>query len=545
MQVICKHNEGYTWANSQGVYFKGYIQKEDDRIPLRGINAITFFLQASSFKEFVALLEKIDGVFSVIVRNGEKTWAAVDIARSMPVYYARDASIVSDSAEEIRKRMGITKEDADPYALEELLISTFIGHTRTAYAQIGQLDAGQAAEFNRNIVSTKRYYFHYQKTIQIERTEAIQRLQKTADDVFADTIAAIEGRPIVLSLSGGYDSRYVACMLKRFGIQDVSCYTYGRADSFEVKQSHAVAHALGYRWAFVEHTDDRMSALLAGENLSYCDMNDGHDFTVFLQNYAAVKYLHESGWIKQGSVFLTGLCQDMPTGYYAVMPDEIPNYTLSVSFLAEYIADRRHFFRMQPEARKAYLSEVERHIAELGLAIDSDQAFASAFDAVWTSLEHSRNFLHMNDAHAYFGYEWLLPCWNKRSLDFWYSMPQEYRLKQNLYEEWIMTGLPAQYGIGDKKQVVSYTLTRGWSRFKARCRLVLNRLIFIPLGVPLRQKTDFNNDAAVIKEAYRHIHQKRMIGFRNSGIIFVLGLYIMERLYGPHFNKLLKQHRNI
>lgn len=106
-------------------------------------------------------------------------------------------------------------------------------------------------------------------------------------------------------------------------------------------------------------------------------------------------------------------------------------------------------------ARKATLSVIETQRQLLGLSPEkSYQNFVAAVDCLWTIRNHSRQFLYMNDVHEFFGYKWLLPCWDRRLLEFWYSLPLEYRLSQNLYEEWVTTKLPAQYGVGQKKIVV-------------------------------------------------------------------------------------------
>ena len=59
--------------------------------------------------------------------------------------------------------------------------------------------------------------------------------------------------PQLIRLSGGNDSRLIACLCKKFGLDNVTCFTYGREDSFEVAISKKVASALGYMWYFVEY----------------------------------------------------------------------------------------------------------------------------------------------------------------------------------------------------------------------------------------------------------------------------------------------------
>lgn len=150
----------------------------------------------------------------------------------------------------------------------------------------------------------------------------------------------------------------------------------------------------------------------------------------------------------------------------------------------------------------------------------------------------------MNDVHAFYGYEWLIPCWSKKLLDFWYSIPLEYRVKQNLYEEWINTSVPREYGVGDKKSVISYCLYSGYDKFKARLRLLTKRLICMPLGLSLIEETDFNNFNMLMAEVYKKISQKNIIGFRNLQVDLVLILYMMEQWFGKDFYRIIKEFNN-
>jgi asparagine synthase (glutamine-hydrolysing) len=62
----------------------------------------------------------------------------------------------------------------------------------------------------------------------------------------------------VVPLSGGLDSRIIVAMLKRLGVEDVICFTYGKKGNREAEISRQVAEALGYRWYFVEYTKEKL-----------------------------------------------------------------------------------------------------------------------------------------------------------------------------------------------------------------------------------------------------------------------------------------------
>lgn len=319
MKTICTRNKGYQWSESSVGCFRGYLQLSSHLIPLRGEDALQYLSRVDSFEDFLSLLKNLDGIYAAILRREDGTvWAAVDIARSMPLYYSVDGRFLSDSGPVLREALGLSKEAADPAALEELFTRYYIAGPHTTYTEIAQLDAGQALACSPSgEIHTSYYYAHVQPIREIGREEALDLFQKVSDEAFDRIIAAIAGRPVVLSLSGGYDSKYVACMLKHRGVEDVSCYTYGRGDSFEIQQSKRTAKALGYRWTCVEYTDERKKCLLDHVTEQYFQASETYDYCAsYTQNFPAVHYLHETGWIKPDSVFLTGLCNDMPTGFY-------------------------------------------------------------------------------------------------------------------------------------------------------------------------------------------------------------------------------------
>lgn len=535
MKIFCKNNHGYQWTELSEGCFRGYLQLPEDPRPLRGEEALQYLSRAKSFEGFQSLLKGLDGCFAAALRReGGSVWAAVDSARSMPLYYSIDGQFLSDSGRAVREALALPKEAADPAALEELFYCLFISGPRTAYAEIAQLDAGQALECSPSgDIHTAYYYAHIQKTLSVSREEAMEEFQRVSDEAFDRVIAAIAGRPVALSLSGGYDSRYVACMLKRRGVEDVSCYTYGRKDSFEVRQSEKIARALGYRWACVEYTDERIMGVLDDVGQAYIEANECYDYSAYTQNFPAVRQLHETGWFKPGSVFLTGLCNDMPTGFYEAPLKNKFSGRFSLDSFPEAVLTEARLKKLAEPARAASLSAVKAQRQALGLSpAGSYESFAAAVDCLWTIRDHSRRFIHMNDVHEFFGYEWLLPCWNRRLLEFWYSLPLEYRLSQSLYEEWITTKVPARYGIGQKKTVLAYGSFRGWEKTKARGRVLLRRTVCLPLGIALREKQDFNNFNVLAAALFQKLRQKSLIGFRNADVIPILNLYLMEQRYG-------------
>lgn len=494
-----------------------------------GIEMCNLFHNISNLEQLLSLLTYYDGCYSCIIENKEYILAAVDISRSLPLYYSSNGFIISDSAEEIRKELGIAKDDVDDDKITELYANYFLFGHDTVYPQIKQLDLGEAIEISVSGIKTQKYYHHIAPVVDASVSVLKERLTKAAYNTFERIKIVIGDRPVVLSMSGGYDSRFVGCMLKNVGITDVSCYTYGKLDSFEVKQSKKNADALGFRWACAEMTDEDVKKTLDEVGQKYLDSYCGHDFTAYVQNFPAVRKLHEQGYFKPGSVFLTGLCGDMPTGYYLRPYDESFDYSIHTAAerLYELIFTR---YNLLENHKKRWLKAIEKELESLPIEITDYQSWVSAVDCIYTGTCHNHWYMHMNSVHSFFGYEWLLPYWDRELLNAWYSIPAEKRFKQGLYQNWLLDDICAPYGIGQKKIICSYSK----NRIKAKMQYVVGGLInimLLNLGIPFRRKQDFNNFAPLAVELFRKLKNKK-INYRRAGMMQLLENYLFEKRYG-------------
>lgn len=537
MEILLHKKEIYPWYTENGLSVRGYFQlKENPAIIYRDSDAVSYFSEADSFESLLAHLEAVDGVFSVVVSRENTIWAAVDRARSMPLYYALDGSAISDDSKCLREYLHIEKEHTDPLHMAELMTAGAVSDRYTVYAEIRQLPMATVAQWQDGQIHTAIYYHHMASTVEYTREEAFSALRSTAESVIDDVLKVVDNRPIVLSLSGGYDSRFIACMLKERGVEQVYCYTYGVESSFEVRQSKKVADALGYEWICVTYTEEDIKGQLNRDGQTYIDACYQHDFTTYLQNYVAVKYLHETGWFPKNAVFLTGLCHDMPTGAYQKRPEEI-TYPITPDGVAAFTMDDRFIrYRLKKSAEKAYLEDLRRQIDEIGKDIVSFQDFVQVADVLNTGFSHSRRFLPMNHSHEFFGYEWLLPCWTQKLLDFWYSLPYDFRVRQNLYEQWLVEDLCGKYGIGTKKIVNQHSRSPLITAIMRRLGSVIVFCCF-KMHILLRLRTDINGGAALRQELYDSISQKQAIKYSRASETLLMAIYLMEQRYGTHFWK--------
>ena len=535
VSILCNRRKGYKWFTADGCWFKGYLQDGEGNV-ICGNEAVMLLKSLSSFSDLTVFLNHYTGLFSIIVQKETETWLGVDIARSMPLYYAEDCSAVSDDVDAL-----IAFCEKGHYRLEnvralELYTTSFIGFNNTIYKGIKQIELGCVAQIKDNAIVEKPYFVHHAAVETMTEEEALRKLDELTFKMIQRMLAVAGSRQIVLSLSGGYDSRYLACSLKKHGVNNVICYTYGRKDSYEIAQSKKVAEALGFKWYNVNYDDASIKNILRNDT-EYLDYCNRPDYSAYLQNYLAVKELHKKHLIPKESVFLTGLCNDMPTGYYIPSKEEAKAYGFTNDGLAEYNLDERFIkFALKLKARNIFKADILAFLQRMHVAVTDYHSFISALDCLETANFHSHCFLNMNTVHEFFGYEWLLPCWDKDLLLFWYSVAPEMRRSQKLYETYVTQHLANEYGVGTKKHINVSASTPFKRDLKRRIGAILVKVAY-PLGIPLRRNTDINNFSVLEVEIYKRIIQKNAVKADRAALILMLTIYMMEYRYGNSWFK--------
>lgn len=536
MRIVCKGNGGYQWSDKNGVYFKGFIFDENETV-LRAMDAIDFFSKASSFDEFTSTLSKIEESFSVIVDRGDEVWAAVDIERTMPIYYSADLDMLSDNADEIRRYKKIDKDDIDTMACLEMYGAFFISGEDTIYDQIKQIDYRNAICISGGQVRTAVYYTDSTPVKAWKREDALTEVRARYENAVRRALKVVGDRTVILSLSGGYDSRCLACTLKNIGFENVVCLAYGDVNSFEIKVSKRVADALGYPWYCVEYSDEDQLAIL--NDKAFFEHGKAHDYVIYLQNYTAVKKAKAQGMIPDPaqSVFMVGLVNDVSVGHYVPLEDEAKSYGFDDNGLANYLVHTIFArFELSGEAQSYFHNKTIESINKYHTHVYDYQTFVTAWDDLNLGLGHSRMYPKMNQTHEYFGYEWLMPFMDRELMQFWRSVPVSMRIAHNLFAEFVTEKLADKYGVGEKKIEVGNAKTSMGRRIKRFLGGYAVRLLY-PLGIPLKRTADINNFAPVEVALYKGIKQKRAVKPTRAAIGHLMSVYCMEQRYGTEWYK--------
>lgn len=152
MDILLQPKSVYPWYTENGISVRGYFQsKTVPEVILRDSTAVNYFSDVNSLEDLTARLEAIDGVFSVIIDHGTSIYAAVDRARSMPLYYAVNAAALSDDSKSLREYLHIGEEHTDPLRMAELLVAGVVSDRYTVISgnpSASNGDRGRVAGWN-------------------------------------------------------------------------------------------------------------------------------------------------------------------------------------------------------------------------------------------------------------------------------------------------------------------------------------------------------------------------------------------------------------
>ena len=202
-------------------------------------------------------LEEADGCFALMGQTDTGIFAAVDRVCSIPVFYGLSPDgrlYVSERAESIRK--AIEANEIDTEAEIELILIGMVFGDRTLLKNIYQMLPGQYLLYDR-ISGTLRIKQYFMPGKIGDNQYRDSNFFDTLDQVYERSFSRwgkwLDGRRVVLPLSGGSDSRFVAIKLKELGCRDVHCisYNYARRD-WEIDIAREVADYLGFKWTFID-----------------------------------------------------------------------------------------------------------------------------------------------------------------------------------------------------------------------------------------------------------------------------------------------------
>ena len=481
MNIIFATKRHPAWHQRGQVYTRGHAFSPDGSLH-EGEDLCRKFSQVKSQSSFQKVLEGLDGSFCVIIAAANQIFAAVDRMGSMPLFWLENEThkLLTDDPEAALN--AVPCKEVDHLSLTEYLLTSYATGPNTLQKGLYILPAGQILHYARETdqISRSEYYRYEHVSAELgSDAELFKQLDLIHQNCVKRLIQSADGRPIAIPLSGGYDSRMVALMLKRLGYKNVSAFCYGDPRSNETSISKAVAQYLEIPWTFVEHRPrDWYLAYQSPLRQEFYRFAGHFSSRPHIQDWLAVRDLqHRNHWHPE-TIFVPGHSGDFIEGSY-IPPAFVERNTVSKDLFLDH-AIQRHYRQWPYDPRAGeQANAIRTKIAEqlkLPEKMSSEEA-ASHFETFYWLEQQPKFILNSMRVYEFFGLEWRLPWWDKELLEYWKRIPMAKRAGREFYKRYVSALRDTGFPVYKKESLIrrmedrvirqrwGYLYESRWSRF--------------------------------------------------------------------------------
>jgi asparagine synthase (glutamine-hydrolysing) len=442
----------YGWNKSTlsniDIYLKGDFYYDNTRYEKN--NAITkiyelfspYIENSLSIKKIVTLFDSIRGHYSFILNSKNITLAVVDRIRSYPIYYTeKDPFVISNSPIIVQNESGL--HELDDLSMLEFEMSGFVTGRDTLYKSISQLLPGEVVIYEKDIQKLRKYrYYQYEigvdKKIHKSENYLLKELHNLHLKVFSELIDSLDGRPVWLPLSGGLDSRFILSMLLELKYDNITTFSYGPKNFWEIKRAEEIAEFLNVKWHHIPYKPHQTRKYFYEEDTkNYYKYAWGMNTVPVLSDYYAILMMREQGLIPDDAIFINGQTGDFLTGGHI---PEIHHKEEDIKFLLNNIISKHHSLWKHLKTNKnldkisnKILSSINKNHND----IISDDDFASYYEYYEWQERQCKYVINGVRVYEWFSYDWRLPLWNDELMYFWERVPWRVKMKQNLFKKYL------------------------------------------------------------------------------------------------------------
>ncbi|WP_127341332.1 hypothetical protein [Halorubrum sp. 48-1-W] len=420
--------DGSLYVRGHAYYERTYLDKQEILEKLKGLNNLT------TLKDIIS---NLNGFFSIIIDEKDKTIIAADRMRSSPVFYSKlnNDFLVSDDCNWLKKKM---KNSSISSVIEtEYITSRFVTGSDTLHSDIKQIQAGEMVVFDKesNTIEHKRHHIHRLSSDEYISENLNKKFENVLENSFSRLVDIADGRPIFIPLSGGYDSRLIALMLKQIGYENVVTYSTNIFTEKNRSIAKSVAENLGFAWLNAELTHNDWGKFQDSPMWDkYFNMAGSLAVLPTLMDILTLIELDQKGKIPENALFVPGhssldTMKATPTIFEG--QEEI-----DVDQLGSYIIDQHFKYNEHVPRPKSKL--IDRISKNLGInTLNGPDSPVEAFER-WR-LEERRSKLIINQVRAYdyLNLDWWLPLEDREIYEFWRKVPIEEKRHREFYEDYI------------------------------------------------------------------------------------------------------------
>jgi asparagine synthase (glutamine-hydrolysing) len=423
------------------VWFRGYVHG-------RSAEAVADQAARLGRSELASWLDALDGHYSLVVVRPGSAFAASDPVRSYPLIWARrgDDVFVTHDGPALEDELGLGPRDIESDMALAVAMSGYTIGDATLYSDVRQIGPGEFLWVDGEDATQERYYrwTPWLPDTGAEVADLREPLSRCNAALIEALVKSAAGRPILVPLSAGLDSRLIVSGLKEAGYDTVSCVAYGLPGNREAVTSREIARRLGYDWTFIPYTQRTMrQAFHSADHARYTAYSDSLTGMHFPQEYRLLAEPRRDHAITPDTIVVNGQTGDFIAGNHVPQALFEPGGSererldrIIAAFLAKHY---RHWSSLgTPERLETVHRRLESEIAAIGGLPDDPAGDHGIYEYCEYQDRQSKYVLNGQRIYEYMGLDWRLPLWDRAYMDFWAKAPLAAKQRERLYRDVLM-----------------------------------------------------------------------------------------------------------
>ena len=452
---------------------------------------------ASLFLQFITKyglehLQEINGHFSAFVYyfNTKKACLITDRNATHPLYYSKNNNRFVFAPEVKAVLKDSIKKTIDLRSISELFSFGHLFGYKTMFEEISMMPPASVLTYSGNSIQIKKYYdFNYREETFIYSPldkKHFKNLQNELEYHLLNAIKnlSVNSEKILLSLSGGLDSRYVAALYNKTGVHNMTAFTMGPAESGDRIYAGQVAKKLnmnhyafeikpGNIWddaRFFSHLSDHMTFI-------YGSIQNLEPLRHFSNNFNTVVYSQMCDALFGNTLKRKAVKKIIEINKNTPETDEllINMFRLFDQELIEMIFKKDFYNRI----KGLYRIEPQKYL---------DYRYHPLYNYYRILMnEHGRRATLGGNLVTDLLYETRMLSYDNNIFDFGWNLPIIYREHQYLYRMTFDRMFP---GLAKIKRE-GYNLRIGASKFRYDLKVLENKLAIVSKNSPLNVITKY------------------------------------------------------
>lgn len=408
---------------------KGYIYK-DGKI-LKNIEFFNYVKNNIRHDNYLEFINDLDGFFSLIIDLGDNLIAVTDLVNTTPIFYkeCNEGVVIGDNY------IGFISEDTciNEDVIDQYLLSGYCYNEQTLLKDVFQVNSASILKINKkNKKIENLIYYSYlpdfnNQLYKSDENKLIDELHNVHIKVFKKLISGLDGRRVILPLSGGYDSRLILEMLINLGYKNILCVTWGRSTDWQVKIAKKVALDFDVEWKLINPTHEEWYQWYINNFEMEMKYSGAISSIPYLQENLLISKLEKDNILLNDDIFLSGNSGDFIEGEH--IPQTKSNALETIDIL-NIIKDKHQ--RLNVIINNELIDKsIKRDIKLFKQENDIDMVY---FFEYWEWKERQSKFVtNCIKPFESQGYEWRMPFWNKDIMNFWRSINVDSKIHRSLF----------------------------------------------------------------------------------------------------------------